>query len=332
MVINGNKKATKVAKNICCNICDYTTSKKGDWNKHILTRKHTNANQMLTNANQKATKVAILHQPNNEDNKSIEVTNNHFQCDKCNKVYKHKSTLSRHSKTCKEGKEKIVDTTELILGIMKENKELKEIIVGQNNSILELAKNIQPTNIQTINNNNNTQNSHNKTFNLNLFLNETCKNAMNITDFVDSIKLQLSDLEHLGQVGYVNGITKIIVKSLKSLKEENRPVHCTDQKRKVIYVKDDNKWGKEDDEHKNVRKAIKNISHKNFKMISEYKKKYPCYQNSDSTYSNRYHKLMIETLGGPGKEDSDNEDKIINNISKEILITRNVDNMAVVTV
>ena len=322
MLTNANEITSKnIFKFICIN-CDFKCCKSGDWSRHILTRKHKNANQMLTNANEITSKSAILHQPNIEVNKPIEVTNNHFQCDKCNKVYKHKSTLSRHYKTCKEGKEKNVDTTELILGIMKEHKEL---IVCQNNSILELAKNINTTNIQTVNNN---TNSHNKTFNLNLFLNETCKNAMNIDDFVNSIKLQLSDLENLGQVGYVNGITKIIVKSLKSLKEENRPVHCTDQKRKVLYVKDADKWGKEDSEHKKVRKAIKKISHNNFKMMNEYKKKYPCCLNSDSKHNNRYHKLMIETLGGLGNEDYNNEDKIINNISKVILIgrNRNVDN------
>ena len=344
MVTNANKSATKVATKFNCITCDYSSSKQSDWVKHTLTRKHQNANKMLTNANKMATKVAELNQPNNDDTNLVEVTNNKFPCDKCNKIYKHKSTLSRHYKTCKETKATVVDTTDIILEIMKENKELKNLLVGQNNAMvelskeqnktmIELSKNTNITNNQTINNqtiNNHNTNNHNtnnnKIFNLNFFLNETCKDAMNITDFVNSIKLQLSDLENVGQDGFVNGITKIIVKSLNTLKQENRPVHCTDQKRKVIYVKDDNKWGKEDNEHKKVRKAIKNISRNNFKMIPEFRKKYPCCTDSDSRYNNRYLQIMTESLGGSGKDDSDNEDKIINNISKEILIKRNVDN------
>ena len=328
MVTNGNKPATKVATNFNCIICDYSSSKQSDWVKHTLTRKHQNGNKMVTNGNKMATKVAKLNQPNNDDNNLDKVTNNKFQCDKCNKIYKYNSGLSRHYKTCKETKAKVVDTTDIILEIMKENKELKNLLVGQNNAIVELSKNTNITNNQTINNHNTNHNTNhnNKIFNLNFFLNETCKDAMNITDFVNSIKLQLSDLENVGQDGFVNGITKIIVKSLNTLKEENRPVHCTDQKRKVIYVKDDNKWGKEDNEHKKVRKAIKNISRNNFKMIPEFRKKYPCCADSDSRYNNRYLQIMTESLGGSGKDDSDNEDKIINNISKEILIKRNVGN------
>jgi len=339
MLTNANKTATKVATKFNCITCDYSSSKQSDWVKHTLTRKHQNANKMLTNANKMATKVAELNQPNNDDNNLDKVTNNKFPCDKCNKIYKHKSTLSRHYKTCKETKAIVADTTDIILEIMKENKELKNLLVGQNNTMIELSKeqnkamielskNTNITNNQTINNHNTNHNTNNnnKIFNLNFFLNETCKDAMNITDFVNSIKLQLSDLENVGQDGFVNGITKIIVKSLNTLKEENRPLHCTDQKRKVIYVKDDNKWGKEDNEHKKVRKAIKNISRNNFKMIPEFRQKYPCCADSDSRYNNRYLQIMTESLGGSGKDDSDNEDKIITNISKEILIKRNVGN------
>ncbi len=316
MKTTDNKITSKNIYKFNCEPCVFNCYKAGDWSRHILTRKHINGNKITSS-------YIDLH-PHNEP----------FKCKKCNNSYKYNTGLSRHSKTCKEPNEIKVD---LILEIMKENKELKELIVGQNNTIIELSKqqnnamvelskqqnnaiielsrNIQP--IQHI-----TQNNHNKTFHLNVFLNETCKDAINITDFVNSIKIELKEFEHFGEVGFINGITQIMVKNLKLFTEETRPVHCTDQKRKVVYVKDNNEWIKEETEYKTVRKAIKTIAHMNFKTVSEFKKTYPYYADYDSRDNTRYHLLMAEVLGGSGKEDHDNEDKIITNILKDILIKR----------
>jgi len=214
----------------------------------------------------------------------------------------------------------------MIMMLIKENSELKHLIIEQSKETSEF-KNIMMEVIKNGTNNttNNTTYS-NKSFNLNFFLNETCKNAMNIMDFVESIQLQLSDLENVGKVGFVNGISKIIVKNLKALDETQRPVHCTDKKREVIYVKDEDKWEKEDAECKKVRKAIKSIAKKNSKLLFEFKEKNPECLNGESKCSDQYSKLVIEAYGGANKEDNDNENKIIKNISKEIIIDKKIAN------
>ena len=158
----------------------------------------------------------------------------------------------------------------------------------------------------------NTNNSHNKAFNLNFFLNETCKNAMNITDFVDSIKLQLNDLMEVGELGYVEGISKIIVKNLNNLDETERPVHCTDKKRETMYVKDQGEWNKEDDNKTHLRKAIIKVADKNIRLLPQFREKYPEYKNSSSKVSDKYDKMVIEVM----TVDQDKNEKIIKNISK----------------
>ena len=170
----------------------------------------------------------------------------------------------------------------------------------------------------TNNSHNTTTNSTNNSFNLQFFLNETCKNAMNITDFVDSIKLQLNDLISVGELGYVEGISNIIVKKLNALDVTERPVHCTDKKRETIYIKDEDKWEK-DENDKKIRKLIKNIAYKNQKLFTEFKEKYPDYNDSNSKHSDQYSKIVIESLAD---NDLQKEDKIIKNISKVITIDK----------
>jgi hypothetical protein len=198
--------------------------------------------------------------------------------------------------------------------LIKENSELK-------NLMMEVIKNSGTHN--TTNNHN--TNCHNKTFNLQFFLHETCKDAMNIMDFVDSIKLQLSDLEKVGSIGYVEGISNIITSNLKALDITQRPIHCTDNKREVLYVKDEDKWEKENDKKKKLRKAIKHIAHKNSKLISDFKNKYPDCVKSDSKKSDQYNRLIIEAMGGPGDNDMEKEDKIIKKIAKEVTIDKHID-------
>jgi len=304
---NDSKNTSKNILKFYCEKCDFKCFKTGDWKRHIVTRKHVN----------------------DDDELHKNITVEHYTCE-CGKIYKYRQGLHTHRIKCTKNSNKISDG--LILEILKENKELKELLIEQNKTnqeqnkaLFELTAEQNKAILELTKNNNivnSTVNSNNKTFNLQLFLNETCKDAMNIKDFVNSIQLQLSDLENVGHAGFVNGITKIIVKNLKSLKQENRPVHCTDEKRKIIYIKDSNKWEKEDDTHKKVRNAIKHIARNNFQLMYEFKKMYPCCVNSDSRYNNMYLQLMNESLGGSGNSDSDNETKIINNISREILIVK----------
>jgi hypothetical protein len=203
------------------------------------------------------------------------------------------------------------------------DKEIINILIKQNtdfkNMILDVCKNVHTT--PTCINSNNTINSNNKTFNLQVFLNETCKDAMNIMDFVNSLQLQLSDLETVGKLGYVDGISNIIVKNLKALEIHKRPVHCSDSKREIIYVKDENKWEKDNEEKAKMKKAIKHVTDKNIKMISEWKEKFPDCIYSDSLKSDEYNKIIVESMGGPGNNLS-SENKIIKRLAKEVIIEK----------
>jgi hypothetical protein len=286
-----------------CEICDFYSYNKNDYNRHNLTQKHIrNINATICN------------------NSSTDKT---LKCECCNKIYKDRTGLWRHKKNCITLENKNTQETsdkDLVMmllkqnsEIIKENSELRKEQADIKELILEIVKN-GTHNI--INNTTNNNNSHNKAFNLNFFLNETCKNAMNITDFVDSIKLQLSDFISMGEVGFVEGISNIIVKNLNSLDETVRPIHCTDQKRETFYVKDKNIWEKDDDEKKKMKHMIKNISYKNEKLMKVYKETYPDYNNPDSKRSDQYSKIMIEAMDC--KEES--REKIIRNISKATTI------------
>jgi len=202
----------------------------------------------------------------------------------------------------------IQELKEFMKYLMKENSEMKHMM-------MEVIKNGTHN---TINNNN----SHNKSFNLQFFLNETCKDAMNIMDFVESIQLQLSDLERVGEVGFVDGISNIIVKNLKALDVTQRPVHCTDKKREVLYVKDEDKWEKQDEDNMKLRKVIKKVTDKNMRLIPKYREKYPDCNKSISRYSDQYNKIIVESMGGPGDNDHEKATKIIKNISKQVLVEK----------
>jgi len=299
------KKSQNIAAKFYCECCDYSTCNLYDFNKHNNTKKHIINDKSIFSIN--------LSQKSQEQQ---------FICHNCNKSYKDNSGLWRHKKKCCIKKTIQEDnnleiTPELIMNVLQQNKELQQLLMEQNKTIIELSKN-NSTNIVT----NSHNNSHNKTFNLQFFLNETCKDAMNIMDFVDSIKLQLSDLENVGKIGYVEGISSIIVKNLNSLDETKRPVHCTDTKREVMYVKDENKWEKENENKLKLRKAIKHVAYKNTKMLSEFRMKNPDCLKSTSKMSDQYNKLVMEAMGGKGDNESEKEDKIIRNISKEVTIEK----------
>jgi len=284
---------------VCIN-CDYKCCRKSDYNKHLSTAKHKN-----------------------NDN-SLPKTLKKYTCS-CGKEYSFRQGLYLHKQKCKENIEKTNNTEindkDLIKMLINDNKELRNLLIDKCNEKDEL-KNIMLEVIKNGTHNTTNTNSHNKTFNLQFFLNDTCKDAMNIMDFVDSIKLQLSDLENVGKLGFVEGISNIIVKKLNSLDETKRPVHCTDSKREVMYVKDENKWEKENNDNLKMRKAIKNVAYKNSKMLSEFRKKHPDCLKSNSKVSDQYNKLVFEAFGGKGDNDSEKEDKIIKNIAKEVTIEK----------
>jgi hypothetical protein len=295
----GNEILQKSAQKFYCNICHYGTSRKSSFTSHLLSAKHKKSikgNDLETNGNQIMQKICFLT----------------YTCQKCAKEFKNRSGLWKHKKKCEENNENDKESLnkELIMILIKENSDLK-------NMMLDVCQKIQPTS-STVNYNN--VNSNNKTFNLNVFLNETCKDAMNIMDFVDSIKLQLCDLERVGELGFVNGISNIIVKNLKELDVTERPIHCTDKKREVLYVKDEDKWEKDEDKNK-IKKAIKRVANKNIRLLPVFKEKYPDCNKSASNHSDQYNKIIVESMD----TNADSENKIIAKISKEVIVKKEND-------
>ena len=303
------EKKSKNAETYECKLCNFICYKNSNYITHFSTSKHQKR-LLSTNINANLMpEIAVK-----------------FICNNCNKCYKERSGLWRHKKTCKpisDASNNFVLDKELVMMLIKENSELKNMMIDEHKTTQQIMLEvIKHGTHNTTNNNTNNTNSHNKTFNLQFFLNETCKNAMNIMDFVDSLKLQLCDLERMGEVGFVNGMSNIIIKNLQSMDVTERPVHCTDQKREVMYVKDDGKWDKEEESKPKLRKAIKHIAHKNAKLIGEFKEKYPDYRTSSSKISTQYNTMVIEAMGGIGCVDAINENKIIKRISKEILVEK----------
>ncbi len=302
-----------------CDFCDFKCCKKSLWDKHVLTRKHKNVDKMLTNV----------------DTSEIKSSKTYI-CD-CGKIYNHRQSLCVHRKKCKNtiNIDNINDMSEpsksqisldehidlrdknVILQLLEQNKEFKDLLAEQNKLIFDLC------NKQSCqyNNSNNNINSHNKAFNLHFFLNETCKNAMNMSDFVDSLQFQLSDLESIGDLGYVDGISKIIIKSLKALDESERPIHCTDKKRETFYIKDKDKWEKEDENKSRLRQTINYVANENTLLIPQWKAKHSDYKDSFSENSDKYNNMIIEVLGGDNSSHV-NEEKIIRKIAKEVMIDK----------
>jgi len=299
MIINEND--PKKPMYFCCEKCHFNTFNKKDYIRHNQTKKH------LSNGI------------------SIEITQkNKFMCSNCNKDYKDNSGLWRHKKKCITEK-KVLEEKYLIekeeipqTNEIQELKEFMKYLMKENSEM----KNMMLEVIKTGTHNTTHNNSHNKTFNLQFFLNETCKDAMNITEFIESVKLQLSDLENVGKLGYVDGISNIIVKILKALDIKKRPVHCTDSKREILYIKDEDKWEKEDEENKKIRKVIKKIANKNSRLLPEFKKAHPDCSKSVSKFSDQYNKIIVESMGGSGDNDLEKEDKIIKKVARQILIDK----------
>lgn len=291
-----------------CEICQFITGNKKDYDRHTSTLKHLEGVKWYQNGNN------FTH-----------FTPKHI-CE-CGKIYTYISGLSRHKKICKNqdfseniGVEKYDDVktlTTLVLDVVKQNHDITTQNQELQKQLLEICK------IGTTNISNSQINSNNKTFNLQIFLNEQCKDAMNIMDFVDSLKIQLTDLENVGKLGFVDGLSNIIVKNLQALDITKRPVHCSDSKREILYIKDENRWEKENEENKKLKKAIKQIADKNCKLIPEWKAKNPDCVYSHSKKSDEYNKIIIESMGGGiDIDDKVIENKIIKKIVKEVTIDK----------
>ena len=301
-----NKKISKKQHVFKCVCCDYNTSKKSDYIKHLATDKHKKREKQK------------------QDMDLSQYISKCYKCEECGNMYKYESGYYRHKKKCLPINNQPSDDKELIMMLINENKEFKQIIIEQNKTILEITKNATtPTNNNTTNNNITNTNSHNKTFNLQFFLNEQCKDALNITEFVSSIKMQITDLETTGRRGYVEGVSRIINKNLKELDMFKRPIHCSDLKRETLYIKNDNEWKKENDDKPLLTKAIKQVANENIRQIGEWKKEHPDCTDSNSRQNDLYLQIVSNAMsGGTSEEQSKNYEKIISNIAKEVVIDK----------
>ena len=300
--MNPNILSSKSSTFFECKICDFVTCRKSQYERHLTTAKH----KILMDPNKKVPKKAP--EP----------------C-KCGKVYKHQSSLCAHKKTCAFNDDENINipvmdmSYNIILEIMKQNQEFKELIIEQNkenqklqHQLLEMAKSGKTINNTTNNN-----------FNLQLFLNEKCKDALNIGDFVEQIKLQLSDLDMIGRVGYMEGMSKIFLRNLQELDVFKRPIHCSDLKREVLYVKDKDAWEKENSENVKIKRAIKEIECKNIKQIPKWREENPTADDTETKKHMEYQNILLEAMGGSTLEDDNKKhEKIIRNIAKEVVIDK----------
>ena len=304
-------KISEISYKFICVSCDYKCNKQSDFNKHNLTAKHKN-NTTTINDNDKIIKPKII-----------------FNCVNCNKMFNDNSGLWRHKKKCKPNNEiinlliennkqlqhnntQLQDNNTQLHDEIKEFKQLMLQLITENvevkKSILELTKN-------GINNTTN-----NNTFNIKFNLNDTCKDAMNFTDFINSIQLTYLDFIKVGHDGYVKGISNIINDNMKKLAEIERPIHCTDEKRGTIYIKDADKWEKDDDENKKLNLLIGKVATKNAREMVPYRKEFPDCTKSSSKHSDTYNKSLVEAMGGPGDDEDQKKEKIKKSILKTILI------------
>ena len=320
----------KYPKKFVCELCDYKCSKPSEIKKHNATRKHENR-----------TKLNILEQENIQ-NSPLHI------CRTCGKEYQARNSLWYHEKICtvlddtptenmivlqyEEANQQVDQVsvlTSLVMEVMKSNLELhKQSVEAQRQNaeaqrqnaeaqkqFLDVCKNIQPSL------NNNCHNTNTNTFNMQVFLNEECKDAINLSDFVNSFEVQMEDLESVGILGYTTGISNMIIKELKLLDVYKRPIHCSDARREIFYVKENNVWERETPDNSTVKKAIRGVTRKNIGKLIDWREKHPDYMDSDSINNDIYIQLMLETCGGRG-DTAANENKIFKNIIKEVLIKK----------
>jgi Aberrant zinc-finger len=302
-----NKKTAEKRQEYICKECNFTCSKSNDWTRHLATAKHQNR----TISNEKSAVQKPLH-----------------KCSICYKEYKAKNSLWYHMKKCSPHvqpiENKIIDfdnqpkTLEIITDLLRKNRELHEQVIEMSKEPKIINNNI--TNNHITNSNNNTTNNQ---FNLNMFLNEECKNALNIMDFVRSLNLTVEDIEETGRLGYVGGMTRIFVNALKDMDVKMRPIHCTDIKRETVYVKDQDTWEKDNAEKNKLKRALKQVAHKNLQMLPEWQEQNPDYRILDTPENQQFMQISLSSLGAYSEEDSQKqEDKILKNVLKEVVLDK----------
>jgi len=296
-----------------CDNCDFECCKIGDWKRHLSTRKHVKSTQNNTNTSFISTK---------------------FECH-CGKEYKERSGLWRHMKKCSQQSiEPVTDEPPIentfvqasaepidhavLFEILKQNQEFRELMLEQNNKIFEQNEKIIELSGKIGNTTNNNIKKQNNNFNLNFFLNETCKNAITLDDFVESLQINTQTAEYVGKHGFINGITNIFMNGLKELDVHMRPIHCTDVKRETMYVKG-TEWEKDDETNPKMKAAITDVSNKNLKQ-------YPIWieENPDSKIvgTDKYEEQLNIMMGL--LDVRTNKEHIIKNIAKQVLIDKNV--------
>jgi hypothetical protein len=300
---NETKKVLKSSEKFLCEYCHYSSSRFSQYQRHLSTQKH-----------KKCENETFLKQ--NETKKDEK-----FQCE-CGITCNSRTTLWRHKQKCKLNDDDDDDDKNNELGLT--DKEIISALLQQNEKLFKIIENGGPnTNTQCNIVNNNLNNVGNKTFNLNVFLNETCKDAFNITDFVSSIKVNLEDLEHTGRQGYIQGITNIFLKNLNNLEQHMRPLHCSDLKREILYIKNNNEWTKESETKPILTKAIKTIANENIKQIKNWRDKHPDCTDADSKKNNMWLKIVSNSMNGLTEEEGiKNINKIISNVAKEVTIIK----------
>lgn len=296
-----------------CECCQFKTNNKKDFSKHLSTAKHQK--------NENGSILEVLENPKNPKNpKNSE--KNYFDCE-CGKKFITHGGLWKHKQKCinnKTNKNNKQDN----LSIEKE-KTFKQFMMEQHQDfkmlIIELLKKDTISNINNINNIGN--NCNNKSFNLNFFLNEQCKDALNINEFVDSIKMNLSDLEEFAHIGYADGVSNIFVKGINALDVNKRPIHCSDTKREVLYIKNNDMWIKETDDKPLVKDAIKKVAFKNIRQINEWVKENPGCKDTTTKQFDKYNKIVMNSMsGGTEQEQNDNIEKIVKNVTKAVTIDK----------
>ena len=305
------KKVPKSSKNYVCKSCDYNTVRESQYDRHLMTAKHK--------------KLTLL-------TKKVPKSSKKFICESCDKCYKSRVGLWKHKQLCSDAidvsynmvdniahqsSEMTIQSTEsnTIIELIRQNQEFKELIMEQNKQLIELAQ--KPT---TTNNNMNTINNNQK-FNLNFFLNEQCKDAMNMSDFLENMQLDIEDLTETGRLGYVGGISRILVNKLREIDTYKRPLHCTDMKREILYIRENDEWSKEDNYKETLKELVDRVANKNCKTMSQWTEEHPNYTEMDSFENQEFMRLSNAILGGFGDQECKQfRDKITRNVIKEVVI------------
>ena len=313
------EKSEKIRKKYSCEICNYITSDKRDFNKHNTTAKHI----FLTRSE-----------------KSEEIKSDKYTCCKCGKEYKSKQGLWSHTKICNiklpcESNELIINSDDDILSsepiknyimkLVEQNNELKNMFIQQTTELHEKMDSLAEQPLQQITNIQNNKITNNTQFNLNVFLQQTCKDAINMSDFIDSLEINTKSLERTGTHGYVHGISKIFMDGIRKLKVQERPIHCTDLKREVLYIKDNDTWTKDTEDNKQFKKALATVVHRNMIQIVKWEEENPETSNPESKTYEFYFEVVRQSLGGGDQDVTDrNNEKILKAIAQEVHLDKKV--------